>query len=287
VPEERVVLVTGCSTGIGRSLVPEFARRGFRVLATTRTSSEIADLASSHVCTARLDVCSPADRRAAVQAALDRWGRLDLLVNNAGSAVAGPLAELSLDELRAQFETNVLAPLAMVQEALPCMLRARRGVIANMSSINAVVAIPFNGAYVASKAALSKMSEVLRLELLPFGIRVVDVQPGSVESAILDKVIARHDGAALEASLYGSVLAPLLKRLAESPRLAMPAPRFSRHLVEQLARRCSPRRVRLGRHSRIGPAAARWMPGALLDRILMREVGLPARLPPRRSPAKG
>ena len=171
------VLITGCSTGIGRAAAVELAGRGHDVVATARRSEtldglEVADRLA-------LDV----DDAASVQAAVAAAGRIDVLVNNAGWESAGPVEKADLDEVRAMFETNLLGAARMVQAVLPAMRERGSGTIVNVSSVAGVVAGPLNGFYAASKHALEAMSDSLHYEVGHFGIRVVIIEPGAFATA--------------------------------------------------------------------------------------------------------
>jgi NAD(P)-dependent dehydrogenase (short-subunit alcohol dehydrogenase family) len=134
-----------------------------------------------------LDVNSDEDVAAVVPELLARFGKIDALVNNAGYGLWGPLQGLSIEELKAQFETNVFAAFRMAKAVLPNMLVRRRGTIVNISSVAGRVATPFNGAYVSSKFALEGMSEALRHELRPHGVRVAVVEPGLFRTNFYEK----------------------------------------------------------------------------------------------------
>jgi NAD(P)-dependent dehydrogenase (short-subunit alcohol dehydrogenase family) len=180
------VLITGCSTGIGRATAVELAGRGHEVVATARRPETLQDLevAERHA----LDV----DDDASVQAAVAAAGPVDVLVNNAGWETAGPVEKSDLDEVRAMFETNLLGAARMIQAVLPAMRERGRGTIVNVSSVAGVVAGPLNGFYAASKHALEAMSESLHYEVGHFGIRVVIIEPGAFATAFGDN--ARRHG---------------------------------------------------------------------------------------------
>lgn len=161
-----VVLITDCSSGIGKALCQALHRRGCRVVATARRLEGIDDLKAHTVMTLLLDVTDSAGIQQVIKAVLDQEGRIDLLVNNAGFGQFGPLMDLSPAQLQAQFQTNVLAPLDLVQQVAPVMKQQRSGIIVNIGSISGVVTTPFAGAYCASKAALHSLSEALRMELV-------------------------------------------------------------------------------------------------------------------------
>ena len=152
--EPRIVLITGCSSGIGRALVREFVRSGQRVVATARRPDTLADLKDRNVLTCRLDVTDPESINAALTAALDWGGRVDVLVNNAGFGLIGPVAELHQDELRRELDTNLVGPVRLIRAVVPDMVQRGWGRIVNIGSVAGVTATPFAGAYCASKAGL-------------------------------------------------------------------------------------------------------------------------------------
>jgi NAD(P)-dependent dehydrogenase (short-subunit alcohol dehydrogenase family) len=170
------VIVTGATSGIGRALALEFHHRGYVVYAAGRDRAALDGLAAEGLRTAALDVAS-ADGIAAFadRLATDGTG-VQILVNNAGYGLMGPLAELPLDDVRQQFEVNTFAPLALTQALLPLLISNGAARVVNISSVSGVLATPFAGAYCGSKFALRGLSDALRLELAPFGIRVITIQ---------------------------------------------------------------------------------------------------------------
>ena len=171
------VLVTGCSTGIGRATAEELARRGHSVVATARRPETLADLAVAD--RLALDV----DRDDSVAAAISAAGEIDALVNNAGFGVGGPVEKVPLGEVRRMFETNLFGAVRMMQGVIPAMRERRSGTIVNVTSVAGVVASPLAGFYSATKFALEAVSEAARLELGHFGVRVLTVEPGYIETA--------------------------------------------------------------------------------------------------------
>jgi NAD(P)-dependent dehydrogenase (short-subunit alcohol dehydrogenase family) len=183
----QVILVTGSSTGIGRATALEAAARGHRVFASARRLESVADLVAKGITPLALDVTEPATISEAVQEALRSEGRIDALVNNAGYGQYGAVEDVSLEEWRAQFEVNVFGALAVLRAVLPGMRAARGGTVVNVSSVAGRVAVPFAGAYSASKHALEAISDALRVELAPWGIRVVLVEPGPISTRFGDR----------------------------------------------------------------------------------------------------
>lgn len=177
----RVWLITGASTGFGRTLAETVLARGGRVVATAREVNAVKDLADrapDRVLAARLDVTDQATVRQAVDAAIAGFGQIDVVVNNAGHGLIGALEELSDDHLRAVMETNVFGVMAVTRAVLPHMRARRQGCFVQMSSVGGVVGNPGHAIYAASKFALEGMSEALAGEVAPFGIRLVIVEPG-------------------------------------------------------------------------------------------------------------
>ncbi|HEX5726804.1 MAG TPA: SDR family oxidoreductase [Longimicrobiaceae bacterium] len=169
-----VALVTGTSSGIGRATAERLARRGWRVYGGSR-STPAGETAFAPLV---LDVDRDESVAEAVAGILAREGRIDAVVNAAGYGIAGAVEDTSVEEARAQFETNVLGVLRVVQAVLPGMRARRAGAIVNVSSIAGTVGVPFQGFYAASKFALEGMTESLRMELRPFGVRVMLIEPG-------------------------------------------------------------------------------------------------------------
>ena len=177
----RVWFITGTSSGLGRALAQAALDRGDRVAATARSTDHIADLEREYAGRAValcLDVAHSDQAQEAIDATVSAFGRIDVLVNNAGYGVLGAVEELTDDQLRRQFETNLFGALNVTRAALPQLRRQRSGHIVQLSSLSATVANPGEGAYVGSKAALEGVSESLAQELAPLGIRVTIVQPG-------------------------------------------------------------------------------------------------------------
>jgi NAD(P)-dependent dehydrogenase (short-subunit alcohol dehydrogenase family) len=176
-PRSRVVLVTGASSGIGLECARHLVARGHRVYGASR-SGRVADPAGPAFEMLRMDVTNDADVEAAVAQVMQAESRIDVVVNNAGFGIAGAVEDTTIDEARAQFETNVFGPLRVCRAVLPHMRRRREGLIVNVSSIAGLVPVPFQGFYSASKAAIESITETLRMELQPFGVRVSLLEPG-------------------------------------------------------------------------------------------------------------
>ena len=175
-----VWFITGCSTGLGRELARQLLERHYRVVVTARLPDSVADLAESHADRALvlpLDVTEPSQVAAAVPATIERFGQLDVLVNNAGIGYFGAIEESEEHEVRRMFEINVFGLAAMTRAVLPVMRRQRRGHIINIASVAGIRAFPAIGFYNATKFAVVGLSESLAQEVAPLGIRVTVVEP--------------------------------------------------------------------------------------------------------------
>jgi NAD(P)-dependent dehydrogenase (short-subunit alcohol dehydrogenase family) len=176
---QRVWLITGCSAGFGRAIAQAALARGDRVVATARRPEALADLAGDDVLVVALDVTRQDEIDAAVRAALDRFGRIDVLVNNAGYGSIGAVEEIDPGDLRALMDTMFFGAVALTQAVLPHMRAQRSGAIVQISSQGGQLAFAGVGAYCAAKFALEGLSEALAAEVAPLGIRTLIVEPGS------------------------------------------------------------------------------------------------------------
>jgi NAD(P)-dependent dehydrogenase (short-subunit alcohol dehydrogenase family) len=188
----KTAIVTGTSSGFGLSTSIELARKGFTVVAAMRNINKDNDLlqearkhgVESQIIIYELDVTNEKSILAFQTRVVDAFGRVDVLVNNAGYAGAGFVEEISMDEYRKQFETNVFGVIAVTKVFLPVMRIQKHGCIINVSSISGKVAFPGLSPYIASKHAIEGWSESLRLEMQPFGVKVVLIEPGSYKTNI-------------------------------------------------------------------------------------------------------
>ncbi|MET0206431.1 MAG: oxidoreductase [Thermoleophilaceae bacterium] len=182
-PDPQVVLITGCSTGIGRATAERLARAGHTVYATARRPESIEDLKESGCRTLALDVTSEESMSAAVAAVEEAEGGIGALVNNAGYSQNGAVETVPLADVRAQFETNVFGLLRMCQLVLPGMRGRGEGTIVNMSSMGGRLTLPGGGIYHATKHAVEAISDAMRFEVSGFGVHVVVIEPGIIRSS--------------------------------------------------------------------------------------------------------
>lgn len=272
--ETKVILLTGCSSGIGRALSEEFHRRGHRVTATARRRETLEPLKSEGIAVDQLDVTNVDDIERVIDAALAREGHIDVLVNNAGYGLIAPTLDVLEDELLAQFQTNVFAPLSLIRRIAPVMRKYGGGTIVNIGSISGIVTTPFSGAYCASKAALHALSEALRMELAPFGIRVIIVQPGGIESNFGNASGRLAERVLKQDSWYSQMKESILVRARVSQGGAMSSPEFARKLVRIIEAKNPPAVVRLGSRSFLLPFMKGVLPTGILDAVLRKRFGL-------------
>lgn len=270
-----IVLCTGCRSGFGRLIAVEAARAGHVVYAGVRDVAGAPELAQAarglSVVPIALDVTSPADRAAAIERIVREQGRLDALVNNAGVALAGFQEKIEEDELRALLEVNVVAPHALTRLALP-HLRASRGIVINVSSMAGRQPLPGLGAYAGSKFALEGMSESLRHELRPFGVRVVLVEPGPYKTDIFERN-RRNARGMDDPGPYARFAARMEAMLASAER-RMGDPAEVAALVVRLLSSRSPRlRYALGPGVRGRLALRGALPFEAFEAILARVIG--------------
>lgn len=190
--QERVWFITGTSSGLGRALAEAVLEKGEAVVLTARNPQKVEDLAvkfQGRALALQLDVTKPKEVQDAVKQAIDYFGHIDVLVNNAGFKIVGLIEELSESEVRRQFDTNFFGVLETLRAIIPHMRKQRKGHILNISSMASFMAEPGEGFYTASKLALEGISGTLHYELQPFGIKVLIVEPGNFLTNITASVV--------------------------------------------------------------------------------------------------
>jgi NAD(P)-dependent dehydrogenase (short-subunit alcohol dehydrogenase family) len=185
---DKVALVTGCSSGIGFETALALAREGYHTYASMRDTKkgakiqEIAKKEKLPITVIALDVDKPESITAAIKQVTSEKKRIDVLVNNAGYGIFGCLEDLTIDELKEQFETNFFAVARLIQEVAPIMRDQKSGTIVNVSSVAGKIGFPGSPAYISSKFALEGLSECLRYELSPFGVNTIIIEPGVIKT---------------------------------------------------------------------------------------------------------
>jgi NAD(P)-dependent dehydrogenase (short-subunit alcohol dehydrogenase family) len=201
----RTWFITGASSGFGRALAEAATRRGDQVVAAARDRAALAELANERVHPLSLDVTNSSQRESAVTQTLERFGRIDVLVNNAGRTQVGALEETTDDELRSLFELHFFAPAALTRLVLPHMRAQGGGAIVQMSSVGGQTTAPGFGAYCATKFALEGLTQALQDEVAPFGIRTLIVEPGAFRTGLFRPGAAYQSEAMAE---YAATVGP-------------------------------------------------------------------------------
>ncbi|MEX2115001.1 MAG: SDR family oxidoreductase [Pirellulales bacterium] len=274
VPQDtrRVVLVTGASSGIGKACAEHLARRGWRVFGTQRQPPAEAkgDAAMEMVA---MDVDLDASVSEAIRVILAKAGRLDAVVNNAGVSLMGAVEDTSIAEAKAQLETNFFGALRVCHEVLPVMRRQGHGHIVNISSLAGIVGVPFSGMYSASKFALEGMSQAMRLETRPFGIRVALIQPGDFRS---DMTQRRRVAAASQVNDAYATISRHFKEKQDRDEAAAPSPEPIARLLERILNDPNPKfRYPIAQWGqRIVVPLHRLLPQRAFEWLLCRVIGL-------------
>lgn len=271
---EQIALITGTSSGFGLLTALVLAGKGYRVIATMRDLSRQTELLSQaeqagvleHIHPMMLDVTDSASINTAVASITESFGRIDVLVNNAGFAAGGFVEEVSMEEWRRQMETNFFGLVAVTKAVLPMMRKQSEGLIINISSVSGLSGFPGYGPYAASKWAVEGFSESLRQEMTPFGVRVVLVEPGSFRTPIWEKGIGGLQTS--EASPYRQKLEEVLNYSRRTARTA-PDPRQVADLIGRITGISAPKlRYPVGKGSRILILGKTLLPWKTLERII-------------------
>lgn len=269
---QQVVLISGCSSGIGLALARAFQLRDCIVVATARRALDVAALRQAGLHALPLDVTRPDSITKVVDSVQQEYGQLDILINNAGYGQFGALLDLEPEDLQRQFETNVFAPMALTRAALPLLRKTSAARIVNIGSASGILTTPFAGAYCASKAALHSLSDALRMELAPFGIFVITVQPGAISSRMGENGIAQV--VLPPDSLYQPVAEAIRRRATASQENACSAEEFAQQFVAEVLRKKPARVLRIGPLSHRMPWLRHWLPLSWLDHSLSKRFGL-------------
>ncbi len=277
----RAVLVTGCSSGMGRAIAIRLADQGWTVYATARRLEAIEDLASFGCHLLTLDVCDEGSMYAVVARVEEAEGAIGVLVNNAGYGLEGALEELEDADLRNQFETNVLGPLHLTQLVLPGMRRQHWGKVVNVSSVAGRITVPGGGAYHASKHAVEALSDVLRFEVRGFGIDVILIEPGAVASQWVEKAVSDIERRIDPASPYASFNRVVVRQLESAHHgllaLAARPPEAVARVIERAVSSPRPRtRYVVPAVAHLFTGAHRMLPDRAWDAVMRRMFPTPS-----------
>lgn len=269
---QKVVLITGATSGIGQACALHLASRGWRVFGTRRGPAAAAQNGMPFEMIT-MDVDDDGSVQTGVDTLLSKAGRLDAVVNNAGISLMGPVEDTSTEEAKAQMETNFFGVLRVCRVTLPALRRQGGGHIINVSSLAAVVGLPFSGLYSASKFALEGLSESLRHEARPFGVRVVLVEPGDFRTSITAK--RRTTQASATHDTYRDAF-NRFKLKQDQDEAQAPEPEAVAHLIDGILQNPRPRmRYTVGLlGQRIVVPLKRFLPQRLFEWLFRRVVGL-------------
>lgn len=206
---KKIVLITGGSSGIGKSIGEYLVQKGFQVFGTSRNPEQYAN---SQFPLIKMDVRDENSIKMAVESLILQTGKLDIVINNAGVGITGPLEEMPMSEIKNNFDTNLFGPIAVIQAVLPQMRQQKSGLILNITSIAGYMGLPYRSVYSASKGALELITEAVRMEVKSFGISLANVAPGDFATNI---AAGRFHAPVLKNSAYEEVYSTVLSTMNE------------------------------------------------------------------------
>jgi NAD(P)-dependent dehydrogenase (short-subunit alcohol dehydrogenase family) len=257
----KVILVTGASSGIGYMTAELLARKGNKVYGAARRIDLMKPLQSVGVQPIYMDVTDEASMSAAVNAILEKEGRIDVLINNAGYGSFGPLENVSIEEARRQFDVNVFGLAGLTQLVLPSMRHCHNGTIINVASLVGYISCYFGGWYNASKHAVASLSETLRMEVKPFGIHVSVIAPGGIKTnwGMIAADALRHSTEGTAYAHDASLEADVIQKGYSGGLLTSPY-RVARYIAKAASSSHPRQRYRMGVGSYILPCLYRLLP---------------------------
>ncbi len=276
----KAVLITGCSTGIGRVTAEHLAAKGWTVYASARRLESLDDLAQRGCKPLALDVCDEASMRTAVDTVEREHGAVGVLINNAGYGQEGAVEEVSMDQVRRQFETNVFGLLRLTQYVLPGMRRQSWGKVVNLSSMGGKLTFPGGGIYHASKHALEALSDALRFEVRPFGIDVIVIEPGPIKTRFGDTAVGSIESLNENHSPYAAFNAVVARRIREAyegpmARMAGEPEAVARVIETAIMARRPKARYPVTVAARVLMGLRRWLPDRAFDGFLRTQFSPP------------
>ena len=277
----KAVLITGCSSGIGRATAERLASKGWRVYASARNPASIKDLADKGFATLALDMDDEASIRAAVDTIVAADGAVGVLVNNAGYSQSGAAETVPMDKIRRQFETNVFGLIRLTQLVLPGMRAQGWGRVVNLSSMGGRLTFPGGAYYHASKHAVEAFSDALRFELKGFGVRAVIIEPGLIRTSFGDAAVGSMDDDAGDDpyASFNAAVAKLTKGAYEGPMAKLGAgPEAVARVVERAITSSHPRaRYRVGASARVMLTLRAMLPDRAFDAFLRTQYPRPGK----------
>ncbi|RWG85358.1 oxidoreductase [Mesorhizobium sp.] len=268
--QKKTALVTGASSGMGKEIAKRLIQDGYQVYVAARQMEKMEDLAALGARPLRMDISKNEEIAAVVASILAEVDGVDVLVNNAGYGLYGPVEDIGIDEARYQFEVNVFGPARLTQLLLPAMRRKNAGTIVNITSMGGKIYTLLGAWYHATKHALEGWSDSLRLELAPFGIKVVVVEPGHIETGFGDVVaegLSRRSGS----GAYAKVTQIVAKTTRASYGHGRGSdPRVIADVVSTAVRSAKPRtRYAAGKYAKMMIGVRKWFGDRMFDRLIL------------------
>ncbi len=269
----KTALVTGASSGIGKEIAKRLIKDGFKVYVAARNIDKMSDLAKLGATPIHMDISDDAAVQAVVDIILAQSGGVDVLVNNAGYGLYGSVEDVGIDEARYQFEVNMFGPARLTQLLLPAMRKKGAGTIVNITSMGGKVYTPLGAWYHATKHALEGWSDCLRIELAPFGIKVVIVEPGMIETGFGDVAAAGLAKRSAE-SAYAKISATVAKATREAYGQGRGTdPSVIAAVVSKAVRSRRPKtRYVAGKYAKPMIAIRKWFGDRIFDRVVMSQI---------------
>ena len=278
----QVAIVTGASAGIGEASARWLAREGARVVMAARRLDRLDAIrreieAGGGVAAAvAADITSEEDRKRLVRETIDKFGRIDALVNNAGYGQRGPIETVPVDNIRRNFETNLFSLIALTQLVIPIMREQGSGRIINISSVAGRIARPLSSVYDATKHALEAVSDGLREELAPFGIKVVIIEPGFIITEFLQVANEVSRPVVEQEGPYAPFFAGFSSGYQRLRKIAGKPDDIAELVVKAMAAARPRNRYAAPRHARVAIALKRWLPERVFNYLLTRQAGVSA-----------
>jgi short-subunit dehydrogenase len=269
--KKHVILITGASSGIGKATAELLSAQGHHVYGTTRKAADPSQIPASNgsggfISMLTMDVTSDASVASAIETILSKEGRIDVLICNAGTGIAGSIEDTTVDEAKSQFETNFFGALRVMRSLLPVMRAQGTGKIIAVSSVAGIISIPYQAHYSASKFAIEGLIEALRHEIAPFGIKACVVEPGDTKTGFTqNRVLAQK---AREQTAYSERFTRSLARMEHDEQNGVPPLAVAKVIARMIKKRNPPIRVAVGFQYKAILLLKRIMPSRLTEKIV-------------------
>jgi len=271
---KKVILVTGASSGIGKATALQLIKEGHIVYGAARRTDKMQDLVTAGGHALKLDVTDEANVKQVVADIIHNEGKIDVLVNNAGYAVYGPIEEVSLEDARRQFEVNIFGLASITQLVIPHMRKAKSGTIINISSVGGKIFTPFGGWYHATKHALEGWSDCLRLEMQDFGIDVVIIEPGIIKTefaeVLYDPMVERTKGGPYEKT--SKMLAEATVEMYKDPKATSPPEGIAETISKAISAKNPKTRYASGKMAKPVLFLRKWTSDKLFGKMMMSRI---------------